>query len=239
MSIPRPACRGRPGRGHGGRGRTPARRTTSAPCSAGAGRPGAGLQRGDGEFEAKLTAIRKDRARFAVGQRLRAPAPEPEIRLLVALLKRDPMDWLVEKATELGATRITPRPHPPHRRRPHQRRAAAGHRARRGGAVRAAVGAGGRGGAAAAPRARCLGRQPLVVAMERAVAAPFRDAVAGLAPPLALLVGPEGGFEGAELDDLRRRAFVVPSRARPPHPPGRDRRGVRPRRPAGDRRRLD
>jgi 16S rRNA (uracil1498-N3)-methyltransferase len=29
--------------------------------------------------------------------------------------------------------------------------------------------------------------------------------------PCALLVGPEGGFERAELDDLRRRAFVVPT----------------------------
>ena len=28
--------------------------------------------------------------------------------------------------------------------------------------------------------------------------------------PLAWLVGPEGGFERAELDDLRRRAFVAP-----------------------------
>jgi 16S rRNA (uracil1498-N3)-methyltransferase len=50
---------------------------------------------------------------------------------------------------------------------------------------------------------------PLVVAMERSAAAPLRQAVAGLSSPLALLVGPEGGFEGAELDDLRRRAFVV------------------------------
>jgi 16S rRNA (uracil1498-N3)-methyltransferase len=52
---------------------------------------------------------------------------------------------------------------------------------------------------------------PLVVAMERSAAPPLRDALAGRSPPLALLVGPEGGFEGAELDDLRRRAFVVPA----------------------------
>jgi 16S rRNA (uracil1498-N3)-methyltransferase len=51
----------------------------------------------------------------------------------------------------------------------------------------------------------------LVVAMERSAAPPLRQAVAGLSCPLGLLVGPEGGFEGAELDDLRRRAFVVPA----------------------------
>jgi 16S rRNA (uracil1498-N3)-methyltransferase len=47
--------------------------------------------------------------------------------------------------------------------------------------------------------------------MERSAAPPLRQAVTGLSSPLALLVGPEGGFETAELDDLRRRAFVVPA----------------------------
>jgi 16S rRNA (uracil1498-N3)-methyltransferase len=32
-----------------------------------------------------------------------------------------------------------------------------------------------------------------------------------LRPPFAWLVGPEGGFEGAELDDLLRRPFVSPA----------------------------
>ncbi|QYU70648.1 16S rRNA (uracil(1498)-N(3))-methyltransferase [Leptolyngbya sp. 15MV] len=52
---------------------------------------------------------------------------------------------------------------------------------------------------------------PLVLAQERGAASALRDAVAKLSSPLALLVGPEGGFETAELDDLRRRAFVVPA----------------------------
>ena len=47
--------------------------------------------------------------------------------------------------------------------------------------------------------------------MERSVALPLRNVAASLSHPLALLVGPEGGFEAAELDDLRRRAFVVPA----------------------------
>jgi 16S rRNA (uracil1498-N3)-methyltransferase len=165
----------------------------------------------DGEFAARIAAIRKDRARFALGPRLRPPAPEPGPRLLVAVLKRDPMDWLVEKATELGAARITP---------VLTRRTVA----ERTNAARLAAIA--RGAAEqcerlsvpeveeATPLHRVLDAWDgtrLLVAMERGAAPSIRDALAGLSLPLALLVGPEGGFEGAELDDLRRRAFVVPA----------------------------
>ncbi|WP_421992698.1 RsmE family RNA methyltransferase [Roseococcus sp.] len=62
----------------------------------------------DGEFAAELTAIRKDRGAMRLGARLRAPSPEPELRALIAALKREAMDWAVEKAAELGATVIQP-----------------------------------------------------------------------------------------------------------------------------------
>ena len=165
----------------------------------------------DGEFAATVAHLRKDRARFALGARVRAPAPEPELRLLVAALKRDAMDWLVEKATELGATRIQP----VLTRRTVADRANA---ARLSAIARGAAEQCERLTVPAVPDAVPLHRvldawdgATLVVAMERAAAPPLRVAAAGLASPLALLVGPEGGFEGAELDDLRRRAFVVPA----------------------------
>lgn len=163
----------------------------------------------DGEFEARIEAIRKDRGRFTLGARRRAPSPEPEVRLLLAVLKRDAMDWVVEKATELGATLIQPVV----TRRTITERT----KAERLGAIA-------RGAAEqcerlsvpevrdALPLHRVLDSwdgAPLVVAMERAVAQPPRALPA--ARPLALLVGPEGGFEAAELDDLRRRPFVVPA----------------------------
>lgn len=165
----------------------------------------------EGEYDASIAFLRKDRLRLAVGARLRAPAPEPELRLLVAALKRDAMDWLVEKATELGVTLVQP---------VLTRRSVAD----RANAQRLAAIA--RGAAEqcerlsvpsvqdAAPLHRVLDAwdgTPLVAAMERAAAPPLRLALAGRSAPLALLVGPEGGFEGAELDDLRRRAFVVPA----------------------------
>jgi 16S rRNA (uracil1498-N3)-methyltransferase len=163
----------------------------------------------DGEWDATIESIRKDRARFTLGARSRLPAAEPEVRLLVAALKRDAMDWLVEKATELGATLI---------QLVLTRRSVAD----RANIVRLSAIA--RGAAEQCERlsvpvvAEALPLHlvldawdgaKLVVAMERSLAAPPR--ALALDPPLALLVGPEGGFTAAELDDLRRRPFVVPA----------------------------
>jgi 16S rRNA (uracil1498-N3)-methyltransferase len=166
----------------------------------------------DGEYGAIIAALRKDRARFAVGARLCEPADEPPLHLLIAALKRDAMDWTVEKATELGATLIQPV------------------LTRRGVAERANVQrltAIARGAAeqcerlsvpriaAALPLHHVLdawdASTKLIVAIERGAAPALRDAASQLQPPVALLIGPEGGFETAELDDLRRRAFVVPA----------------------------
>jgi 16S rRNA (uracil1498-N3)-methyltransferase len=165
----------------------------------------------DGEFDARVAHLRKDRARFALGRQVRAPAPEPGPRLLVAALKRDAMDWLVEKATELGVAGVQP----VLTRRTVADRANA---ARLSAIARGAAEQCERLSVPQVPEALPLHRvldawdgAPLVVAMERAAARPLRDAVRGMTGAPALLVGPEGGFEGAELDDLRRRAFVVPA----------------------------
>jgi 16S rRNA (uracil1498-N3)-methyltransferase len=169
----------------------------------------------EGEYAATIAHLRKDRARFLLGARLRAPTPEPELRLLIAALKRDAMDWVVEKATELGATAIIPV----------LTRRSAVDRANVGRLTLIARGAAEQcerlsvpAIAEATPLHRVLDGwdgTPLILAQERGAAPALRQAVTGvsppLAPPLALLVGPEGGFEGAELDDLRRRPFVVPA----------------------------
>jgi 16S rRNA (uracil1498-N3)-methyltransferase len=164
-----------------------------------------------GEYDATIVALRKDRARFLLGARLRPPAPEPGPRLLVAALKRDAMDWLVEKATELGVAAIQP---------VLTRRTVAQHAnaARLAAIARAAAEQCERLSVPDVAEAQPLHRVldgwdgvPLLVAMERAIAPPLRQACVTVALPCALLVGPEGGFERAELDDLRRRAFVVPT----------------------------
>jgi 16S rRNA (uracil1498-N3)-methyltransferase len=164
-----------------------------------------------GEHAATIASLRKDRARFLLGPCLRPPAPEPGPVLLVAALKRDAMDWLVEKATELGATAIIP---------VLTRRTVAPHAnaARLSAIARAAAEQCERLSVPDVPDAAPLHRvldawdgMPLLVAMERSAAAPLRQATRDISMPCALLVGPEGGFERAELDDLRRRAFVVPA----------------------------
>ena len=166
----------------------------------------------EGEFDATIAHLRKDRARFALGERRRAPQAEPELWLLVAALKRDAMDWLVEKATELGATRIQPvTTSRSIADRANTARLTAIARGAAEQCERLAVPA----IAELAPLHRVLDGwdigQKLLVAMERSAAPPLRESVIGLTHPLALLVGPEGGFAPAELDDLRRRAFVVPA----------------------------
>ena len=62
----------------------------------------------DGEWNAVLTHVGRNEATLEVRERVRAPAAEPDLWLLFALLKRTRTDLVVEKATELGAARILP-----------------------------------------------------------------------------------------------------------------------------------
>lgn len=162
----------------------------------------------DGEFTAELTALRKDRGAMRLGERLRAPSPEPELRALIAALKREAMDWAVEKATELGATLIQP---------VLTRRCVAdrSNTERLTAIARAAAEQCERLSIPRVEAARPLHAvldawdgAALLVAAERREAQPLHEHLATLAAPCGFLVGPEGGFDRAELDDLARRPFV-------------------------------
>jgi 16S rRNA (uracil1498-N3)-methyltransferase len=61
-----------------------------------------------GEWLAEIVAAGKRRAELTVVQHLRPREPVPDFWLLFAPLKRGPIDWLVEKATELGVARLQP-----------------------------------------------------------------------------------------------------------------------------------
>lgn len=160
----------------------------------------------DGEWQAEIAALRKDRGAFRVGTRLRAPSPEQPLVLVQAALKRDAMDWLVEKATELGATRIMPVLT--------ARSVVPSVNTERLSAIA-------RGAAEQCERlsvpvidpARPLHAvldtwdgAPLLVAAERSQA-PALPMVARAMR--AVLVGPEGGFTVAELDAATRHPFVT------------------------------
>ncbi len=160
----------------------------------------------DGEFSARIDSLRRDRGVFTIGQRLREPAPAPELWLVFAALKRDATELVVQKATELGVAAILP----VSTARTNTARlnldrltaiaTEAAEQCERLTLPRIAP---------LTPLDAVLAGWPagrrLVVAMERTDAAPVR------AGGEALLVGPEGGFTPAELDALRRHPFVVPA----------------------------
>ena len=163
-----------------------------------------------GEWAGRITALRKDRCRIALEAQSRAPAPEPDLRLMVAALKRDAMEWLVEKATELGVAAI----HPVLTRRSVADRV-----------NQARLAAIARGAAeqcerlslpvihAAMPLHAALASWdgvPLFIAAERSGAPALPQALSGQRLPLGLLIGPEGGFDRAELDAARSYPFVKP-----------------------------
>lgn len=62
----------------------------------------------DGEWAARIAALDKKGARLAVEAPTRAQTVGPDVWALFAPVKRQQTDWLVEKAVELGAARLAP-----------------------------------------------------------------------------------------------------------------------------------
>jgi 16S rRNA (uracil1498-N3)-methyltransferase len=61
-----------------------------------------------GEWLAEIAEASKKRVTLTVGERLRERESVPDLWLLFAPVKRGRIDWLVEKATELGVARLLP-----------------------------------------------------------------------------------------------------------------------------------
>jgi 16S rRNA (uracil1498-N3)-methyltransferase len=61
-----------------------------------------------GEWLAEIAEAGKKRVVLIVGERLREREAVPDLWLLFAPVKRGRIDWLVEKATELGIARLLP-----------------------------------------------------------------------------------------------------------------------------------
>lgn len=62
----------------------------------------------DGEWRAEIDAKDRQGVALRVRHLLRAPRPGPDLELLFAPVKRHATDFIVEKATELGVSRIRP-----------------------------------------------------------------------------------------------------------------------------------
>ncbi len=62
----------------------------------------------DGEWRARIDSLGKGGATLVTGDRMRAQTAEPGPWLVFAPLKKSPLDFLVQKATELGAAALMP-----------------------------------------------------------------------------------------------------------------------------------
>ena len=74
----------------------------------GAGAAVAAFNERDGEWLCRLTSEGRRGVVLHAERQLRAAEAEPDLWLLFAPIKRARLDWLVEKATELGAAALAP-----------------------------------------------------------------------------------------------------------------------------------
>jgi len=168
----------------------------------------------DGEVAAEIESLSKREASLRPVARTRDPMPPvgADLWLLFAPVKKAAIDMIVEKATELGVTRVVPvmTRHTDVQRVNCGRLSATAREAAEQ-CERLDV-------PAVDPPARLeavLADWPtdrvLAVCAESGEAAPVAEAARALAGrPAALLTGPEGGFADAELDLLRQLPFVRP-----------------------------
>jgi 16S rRNA (uracil1498-N3)-methyltransferase len=142
---------------------------------------------------------------------LRSAAAEPDLWLLFAPLKGVRLDWLVERATEIGAAVLVPvwtRHTQSERLNLDRLRAHAIAAAEQ--SERLSVPELRTPRALAAVLAEWPAERRLLVCDETGAGEPVGAAAARLGPgPAALLTGPEGGFDETELDRLGKLFFVT------------------------------
>lgn len=166
----------------------------------------------DGEYRARIAQVARRGMSVVVEAQLRAQEPEPDLWLVFAPLKRARIDYLIEKATELGASALVPvltRHTIVERLNLDRLRAHAIEAAEQ--SERLTV------PRIDAPRAldALLGAwdpaRRIMLCDESGTAPPAATALQGQnAESWAVLIGPEGGFAETELDALRKLPFVLP-----------------------------
>jgi 16S rRNA (uracil1498-N3)-methyltransferase len=62
----------------------------------------------EGEWGGRIADLKRHRIALRLAEQLRPPAPEPGATLAFAPIRMNRLDWLVEKAVELGVARLVP-----------------------------------------------------------------------------------------------------------------------------------
>ena len=166
----------------------------------------------DGEWRASLGPIGKKRVHAAVRHQTRLQERGPDLHYLFAPLKRARLDYMAQKATEMGASVL----------RPVLTRRTVAERVKVDRLVANAIEAAEQCGILRVPEVEAPesldkvlrnwdGGRALIFADEAAPSASPLEALAALkATPLAVLVGPEGGFDPEERASLLAKPFVHP-----------------------------
>lgn len=165
----------------------------------------------DGEWRARLSSVGKRAVSLEAVEQTKSQTASPDLDLVIALVKRAPLEYIAEKATELGVRRIRPviteRTNADHTRVDRLRAIA----------VEAAEQTG-RLDVPQVEEPQKLERRiadwdagrRLLFCDEAGDAQPVLQAVD--APgPWAVLIGPEGGFSPREREMLRGLAFATPA----------------------------
>jgi 16S rRNA (uracil1498-N3)-methyltransferase len=166
----------------------------------------------DGEWLATIAASSRKSTKLAVAKQVRPQIDGPDLHYLFAPLKRARLDYMVQKATELGASRLRPvltRRTMTERINEERLRANAIEAAEQCGILRV-------------PEIEPPEKLPklletweqdrlMIFADEQApTASPLEGLAAQRRGPVAVLIGPEGGFEADERALLLKQPFVVP-----------------------------
>ncbi len=166
----------------------------------------------DGEWLGRIDGVGKGWCSVALFEQRRLQDAAPDLWLVFAPLKRGRIDFLVEKATELGVSAL----YPVYTRRSVVERVNL--ERLRANAIEAAEQTERLSVPAVAepqPLERMLAHWPadrrLLLCDESGAAPPIAESLTAAAPgACAVLVGPEGGFAETELDALRKLPFVSP-----------------------------
>ena len=163
-----------------------------------------------GEWRAEITAIAKKSAELTLRERLREPPTTPDITLLFAPVRKHRTAFIIEKGTELGVRTFQPvltaRTQFPRLNIEKARLQAieAAEQTERLDVPEIEP---------ARPLLDVLSAwddTPILFADEAGDAQAAQDACTKLSPPVAILIGPEGGFTDAERAELRGMKNVHP-----------------------------